>query len=101
VLAHDQQEVCVRFARSGGDKFTGIPWWTSPNVHPVLLGSVTWIDCRLEETRQISDHVLAVGRGRPGRSETSCTTGVLARAASADPQRWLAQQPGGRTTIRL
>jgi flavin reductase (DIM6/NTAB) family NADH-FMN oxidoreductase RutF len=61
VLGYDQQELCPRFATSGGDKFHGLQWRPSPGGHPLLSGVAAWLDCRLVEERKIGDHVLAVG----------------------------------------
>lgn len=63
VLAHDQQDLCERFARSGGgNKFGGMTWNESTLGHPLLPGVVTWIDCRLRHDQQVGDHYFVVGR---------------------------------------
>lgn len=63
VLAHDQQDVCARFARrGGGNKFAGLTWDTTPQGHPLLPGVATWIDCRLRHDQQVGDHYFVVGR---------------------------------------
>jgi 3-hydroxy-9,10-secoandrosta-1,3,5(10)-triene-9,17-dione monooxygenase reductase component len=62
VLAHDQVELCRRFARSGGDKFAGVDWHPSPGSGvPVLDGVVAWVDCELEREIRLGDHELVVG----------------------------------------
>lgn len=63
VLGVDDEELCRRFASApAGDRFGTVDW--SPGAHgaPVLAGAVAWVDCRLEETREIGDHTLVVGR---------------------------------------
>jgi 3-hydroxy-9,10-secoandrosta-1,3,5(10)-triene-9,17-dione monooxygenase reductase component len=63
VLAHNQQDLCARFARTGGsEKFSGLSWRRSARGSPVLPGVSAWIDCRLQQTYKIGDHYLAVGR---------------------------------------
>ncbi|WP_275560082.1 flavin reductase family protein [Streptomyces sp. 5-6(2022)] len=62
VLAAGQDDLCVRFSRSGGDKFTGMRWTSSELGNPLLPGAVLWIDCRLWEVKALGDHLLAVGR---------------------------------------
>src|SRR4051795_5815127 len=47
VLAEEQTAVSQAFARSGGDKFTGVQWTGSRHGSPVLEGVVAWIDCAL------------------------------------------------------
>ena len=61
VLAHDQRDLCARFARPGGAKFQGLTWRTSPLGNPLLPGVTGWIDCTLREVLRIGDHWLAVG----------------------------------------
>ncbi|MCF1512441.1 flavin reductase family protein [Streptomyces glomeratus] len=62
VLAHGQHELCARFARPGGAKFTGLTWLTSPLGNPLLPGVTGWIDCTLRDVLRIGDHSLAVGQ---------------------------------------
>jgi 3-hydroxy-9,10-secoandrosta-1,3,5(10)-triene-9,17-dione monooxygenase reductase component len=62
VLASDHQELSVGFARSGVDKFAGVPWRPSPSGAPVLDGVSAWIDCRLWNEYDGGDHTIAVGR---------------------------------------
>jgi flavin reductase (DIM6/NTAB) family NADH-FMN oxidoreductase RutF len=52
VLSHDQEEVATRFARKGADKFADVPW---------ILGTASWIACRLHGLADGGDHVIAVG----------------------------------------
>jgi flavin reductase (DIM6/NTAB) family NADH-FMN oxidoreductase RutF len=62
VLAEGQDTVSQNFARSGPDKFAGVPW--SPSVHgaPVLEGIVAWIDGELWAEYDGGDHTVAVAR---------------------------------------
>lgn len=62
VLADDQHELCARFATSGGDKFRGLQWTSSPQGHPLLPGTVAWLDCALHDVHKLGDHFLAIGR---------------------------------------
>jgi flavin reductase (DIM6/NTAB) family NADH-FMN oxidoreductase RutF len=62
VLAEDQDALSRAFARSGTDKFTGVPWTPSPHGSPVLRDVVAWIDCALEAEYEGGDHTLAVAR---------------------------------------
>jgi flavin reductase (DIM6/NTAB) family NADH-FMN oxidoreductase RutF len=62
VLGHDQGPVSGVFARSGGDKFAGVPWEPATRTGmPRLLRSHVWVDCRLEREVDIGDHFLVVG----------------------------------------
>jgi 3-hydroxy-9,10-secoandrosta-1,3,5(10)-triene-9,17-dione monooxygenase reductase component len=60
VLAHDQQELCARFARSGGDKFAELSWWESPHGNPVLPGTTAWLDCLVQQVQKLGVHFFAV-----------------------------------------
>lgn len=62
VLAADHQELSVGFARSGGDKFAGVPWRPAPSGAPVLRSVSAWIDCTLWNEFDGGDHTIAVGR---------------------------------------
>jgi 3-hydroxy-9,10-secoandrosta-1,3,5(10)-triene-9,17-dione monooxygenase reductase component len=61
VLAADQQELSVTFARSGGDKFGGVDWAPSGLGSPVLAGATAWIDCSLYAVHDGGDHLIVVG----------------------------------------
>jgi 3-hydroxy-9,10-secoandrosta-1,3,5(10)-triene-9,17-dione monooxygenase reductase component len=62
VLAHDQARLSANFARSGGDKFDGVDWSSSPNGSPILTGVSAWIDCTLSHEYDGGDHTIAIGR---------------------------------------
>ena len=61
VLAEGQRELSTRFARSGGDKFSGVDWSVSALGSPVLAGATAWIDCTLEAVHDGGDHLIVVG----------------------------------------
>jgi 3-hydroxy-9,10-secoandrosta-1,3,5(10)-triene-9,17-dione monooxygenase reductase component len=62
VLADNQAELCLAFARSGGDKFTGIDWSPGITGAPVLRTSRAWVECQLEAAYDVGDHELVIGR---------------------------------------
>ena len=62
VLAEDQTELSVTFARSGADKFAGVPWRPSRLGQPVLEDVVAWIDCELWAEYDGGDHTLVAAR---------------------------------------
>ena len=61
VLTTGQEELSNRFAKSGGDKFTGVP--TVPGRHgaPLIAGALATLECRITETFEGGDHVIHVG----------------------------------------
>jgi 3-hydroxy-9,10-secoandrosta-1,3,5(10)-triene-9,17-dione monooxygenase reductase component len=62
VLAEGQDAVSQNFARSGVDKFTGVPWSPSAHGSPVLDGVVAWIDGELWAEYDGGDHSIVVAR---------------------------------------
>ena len=62
VLAADQEELCRRFARSGGDKFAGVFWTPTASGAPKLAGVSAWIDCQFESITEAGDHYIVLGR---------------------------------------
>ncbi|WP_433634910.1 flavin reductase family protein [Nocardia sp. CA-120079] len=62
ILAEDQDELCLQFARSGTDKFAGIDWAPSENGAPLLDGSIASLDCVLERELDGGDHIIVIAR---------------------------------------
>ena len=62
VLAEDQSHLSQQFARSGTDKYAGVPWAHSPHGSPVLDGVVAWIDSEVWAEYEGGDHTIVVGR---------------------------------------
>jgi 3-hydroxy-9,10-secoandrosta-1,3,5(10)-triene-9,17-dione monooxygenase reductase component len=62
VLAEGQDAVSQNFARSGGDKFTGVRWTPSAHGSPVLEDVVAWIDGELWAEYDGGDHTIVVAR---------------------------------------
>jgi 3-hydroxy-9,10-secoandrosta-1,3,5(10)-triene-9,17-dione monooxygenase reductase component len=61
VLAENQQRLSDQFARSGTDKYAGVPWRPSPSGAPVLDGVCAWIDCALWREYDGGDHTIVLG----------------------------------------
>ncbi|MGA4844537.1 flavin reductase family protein [Streptomyces sp. G45] len=64
VLAADQEDLAVLFARSGPDEdpFLHVPWRPSELTgNPVLTQSVAVLDCHLDRRVAVADHTLAIG----------------------------------------
>jgi flavin reductase (DIM6/NTAB) family NADH-FMN oxidoreductase RutF len=61
ILAEGQEELSRRFAASGGDKFTGVPYRLGRLEVPVLEGTLGHLECRIVETHEGGDHVIHVG----------------------------------------
>ena len=61
ILSSDQQELALRFAVSGGPKFSGVDWLESPGGSPIIPGCVAWVECQMESQIATGDHYLVVG----------------------------------------
>jgi 3-hydroxy-9,10-secoandrosta-1,3,5(10)-triene-9,17-dione monooxygenase reductase component len=62
ILAADQEPLGKSMARSGADKFAGVPWSRSPNGSPLLTGALAWVDCTLEREVDAGDHTVVIAR---------------------------------------
>jgi 3-hydroxy-9,10-secoandrosta-1,3,5(10)-triene-9,17-dione monooxygenase reductase component len=62
ILAAEQADLSRQFAISNTDKFAGVPWHDAPSGHPVIEGSVAWVDCALDSVTDAGDHVFVMGR---------------------------------------
>lgn len=62
VLARGQQDLALRFAASGGDKFDGLGWRPASTGSPIIDGVVAWIDCETDAVHDAGDHEIVVGR---------------------------------------
>jgi flavin reductase (DIM6/NTAB) family NADH-FMN oxidoreductase RutF len=73
ILAEDQEALSTRFAKSGGDKFTGVAYQIGPLATPILDGTLGYVECKIVATHEGGDHVIHIGeveraevrRGRP------------------------------------
>ncbi|ONM46666.1 flavin reductase family protein [Nocardia donostiensis] len=62
ILAHDQRDICAKFAVSGGDKFAGITWTPAGNGAPALTGALARLEATLELEHDAGDHTIALAR---------------------------------------
>jgi flavin reductase (DIM6/NTAB) family NADH-FMN oxidoreductase RutF len=61
VLAADQGDLAMQFARSGDDKFAGVDWSQGRGGAPVLRGCVAHFQCRSVDRYYGGDHVIFLG----------------------------------------
>lgn len=59
VLSRKQREISDAFARSGGEKFAGIPWRQGA-AGPILEASLGWLACELHAEYDAGDHTIVV-----------------------------------------
>lgn len=62
VLADDQREISLTFARPGEDRFAGLGWRPGRTGAPILDGVAAWFDCRRHQVVDAGDHVILIGR---------------------------------------
>lgn len=61
ILARNQDETAMAFARKGADKFAGISWSSASNGVPVIDGSLATIACHVVETAAGGTHTVFMG----------------------------------------
>ncbi|GAA1415068.1 flavin reductase family protein [Streptomyces thermospinosisporus] len=70
VLAEDQQDLAVTFARPGADRFgPGTAWWDGPEGVPLLHGVLAWTVCEVVARVPAGDHRIVIAEvllGDPG-----------------------------------
>jgi flavin reductase (DIM6/NTAB) family NADH-FMN oxidoreductase RutF len=62
ILTQAQEELSNRFAKSGGDKFTGVATVPGAGGSPLLVGALATIECRITQSVDGGDHVIHVGQ---------------------------------------
>lgn len=60
LLASDQGDLALRFARKGDDKFDGVDWRLHRGV-PRFVASAGWLACSVTRLVRGGDHTLALG----------------------------------------
>ena len=61
VLAADQRALSDRFAKTGGEKFTGLAWREGIAGLPILEGTAASFMCRYTARHPGGDHIIFVG----------------------------------------
>ncbi len=62
ILSEEQRAVSDTFASSSGNRFNSIDWRFSESSNPLLMGSVSWLDCQAIEKMDAGDHLILLGR---------------------------------------
>lgn len=60
VLAHNQSEVAVTFARKGLDRFASVEWDDAAGV-PRIAGTAAFVACDIDRFIEAGDHVIVTG----------------------------------------
>ena len=68
VLGSEQAPLAVRFARKGGEKFSGVDWAVDTGA-PRLTGSPGWLACTVSQLVDGGDHVVVLGEVRAAATD--------------------------------
>jgi flavin reductase (DIM6/NTAB) family NADH-FMN oxidoreductase RutF len=60
-LSLEQREISQRFAKHGGDKFSGLGWRPGVLGAPLLDGTIGHVECRIRHWYDAGDHTIMVG----------------------------------------
>ncbi|MGW2048913.1 flavin reductase family protein [Streptomyces sp. NPDC001858] len=84
-LAGNQERLSRQLATGpAGQRFEGAAWSASALGTPVLDGVVAWVDCTVEQSVEIGDHLLVVGRVHDLRVESLKTPLLFFRGGYGD-----------------
>lgn len=61
ILSNGQETLSRRFAKSGGDKFTGVGFSTGVTGAPILSDTIAHVECRVKHAFDAGDHTIYVG----------------------------------------
>lgn len=61
ILSEAQEAISRRFAKSGGDKFTGLGYKPGITGAPILTDVVAHLECELRHSFDAGDHTIYVG----------------------------------------
>jgi len=63
ILAADQGVLAARFAQEPSTgRFDRVTWARGDSGHPIISGSLAWLDCVVHEVLRGGDHSILVGR---------------------------------------
>lgn len=73
VLTEAQQDLSVRFARRGQDRFGGVAWYAGVTGAPLLPGALASFECAVTKMVEAGDHTILIaevlyaecGEGKP------------------------------------
>ncbi|GAA0788771.1 flavin reductase family protein [Marinobacterium sediminicola] len=71
ILQRDQEALALQFARPMEDKFHNVEYELNNRQVPLLQGAQAQLECTVEFTRVLGDHLLIVGRVEAMQTEPS------------------------------
>jgi len=60
VLSEEQQDLSNRFAQRGLDRFEGVAWEKGETGVPLLPGSLTHFECKIQNVVEAGDHAIFI-----------------------------------------
>ncbi|MFF2847255.1 flavin reductase family protein [Streptomyces sp. NPDC058001] len=87
ILGTGNAPLARQFARSGVDRFAGVPWTPEPDGLPVLDGVAAWLGARVTLRQRVGDHLLVVGEVDSGAVHEHTTALVHHDGAFASAAR--------------
>lgn len=61
ILRSDQRDISNQFARSGADKFEGVPYVTGQSGIPLLTDCAARFECSVYDRHDGGDHIIFIG----------------------------------------
>lgn len=78
ILSSDQADLSTRFARSLGDKWTGVSLLPAQTVDaPLIDGAIMWFECEAYGRHDGGDHLILIGRVLAARRNCAANPGPL------------------------
>ncbi|GAA1016369.1 monooxygenase [Acrocarpospora pleiomorpha] len=62
ILNSAQHALSLKFAKSGGPKFDGVPWRPGRTGAPILESALAHIECDVHSVHEAGDHFIVLGR---------------------------------------
>ena len=87
VLAEDQKDIAYSFARTGGDKFVGVPLTQTDDGLPAIDGVAARLVCNTESILPAGDHDIVVGRVVSAQHGTPRASLLFHRGRIIDPRQ--------------
>jgi len=62
VLTEAQEDLSVRFARRGHDRFDGVQWYSGGTGAPLLPGALASFECAVTKMVEAGDHTILIAK---------------------------------------
>lgn len=62
ILAEDQAEICNLFSSKVADRFSQCEWGESESQLPLIVGSLSQLECETVEKIDAGDHIIFIGK---------------------------------------